>query len=90
MVSMSSSLSNCDFKQADKDLIHSITFLLRRNYAGIPMPGPGLNKEKRKLVLDLVEDQCRTYMGDEEGKFYKLDDLTDEDKGEISHLGIEK
>jgi len=54
------------------------------------MPGPGLNKDKRKLVLDLVEDQCRTYMGDEEGKFYKLDDLTDEDKGEISHLGIEK
>lgn len=42
--------------------------------------GPGMNKVKRKLVLDIVEDLCRTYMGDLEGKFYKLDDLSEEDK----------
>jgi hypothetical protein len=35
--------------------------------------GPGLTKEKRKIVLEIVEDLCRSYHGNDEGKFYKLD-----------------
>jgi hypothetical protein len=88
MVSISSSLNNCDFKQADKELMRSVEFKVRRNYAGIPI-GPGLTKDKRKLVLDIVEDLCRSYMGPHEGKFYKLDGISDDDKNEISHIGIE-
>ena len=40
--------------------------------------GPGATKETRKKVLDRVEDLCRTYVGQNEGKFFKLDDLKDE------------
>ena len=58
MVSVSSSLNNCSFKQPDKDLIEKVRFSVRRNFAGIPI-GPGLTKEKRKLVMDIVEDLCR-------------------------------
>lgn len=79
MVSLSSSLYNCNFKQADKDLMKKVRFTVRRNYAGIPM-GPGMNKDKRKLVMDIVEDLSRGFMGPLEGKFYKLDGLSEEDK----------
>lgn len=40
--------------------------------------------------MDIVEDLCRSYMGPLEGKFYKLDGISDEDKNEISDQGIEK
>jgi hypothetical protein len=55
--------------------------------------GPGLTKEKRKIVLEIVEDLCRSYHGNDEGKFYKLDSLTEDDKkelGEVSGLDYSK
>lgn len=62
---------------------------MRRNFAGIPI-GPGLTKDKRKLVLQIVEDLCRSYHGTDEGKFYKLENLSDDDKKELEGIEISK
>ena len=85
---VSVSFTNCDFKTADINLIKEVSFKVRRNFAGIPL-GPGLTKDKRKLVLDIVEDLCRSYHGNDEGKFYRLDGISDEDKKELEGINYE-
>lgn len=42
------------------------------------------------MVLDIVEDLCRSYHGSDEGKFYKIDTLSDEDKKELENIDIAK
>jgi hypothetical protein len=86
---VSVSFTNSKFKPADRDLVKYVCFTVRRNFAGIPI-GPGLTKQKRKLVLDMVKDMCRSYHGSDEGKFYELDGITDEDKKELEGVDYEK
>lgn len=86
---VSVSFEKSDFKQHDKVLVQSVEFKVRRNYSNFPI-GPGVTKESRKKVMDMVDDLCRTYVGNTEGKFYKLDGIKDEDKEKINWLGIEK
>jgi len=42
------------------------------------------------LVLDIVEDLCRSYHGTDEGKFYRLEGIKDEDKKELEGIDFEK
>lgn len=86
---ISLSFDNTEFKHADINLIQNVKFEVRRNYAGIPI-GPGQTRDSRNLVLDIVEDACRSFVGNNEGKLYKLDDLTDDEKKELQRYGIEK
>ena len=86
MISMS--FDNCDFKPADNNLIQKVRFEVRRNYTGIPF-GPGSTRESRALVLDIVEDLCRSYMGNFEGTLYKLEELTEDERKELEEFGIE-
>lgn len=76
---VSVSFENKEFKPADINLVQQVKFEVRRNYADF-VTGPGSTKDSRKKVLDMVEDLCRTYTGNNEGKFYKLDGIKDEDK----------
>lgn len=83
------SFDNTLFKPADIQLVQKVTFKVRRNYAEFPI-GPGVTKESRKKVMDMVDDVCRTFVGNNEGKFYKLDGIKEDDKEKLKDIEIEK
>lgn len=78
------SLYDSEFKQDQEDQIQKVQFKVRRNFAGIPL-GPGQTSETRKLVVDIVQDLCVPL----QGKFYKLDSVTEQEKDDILMQGIE-
>lgn len=84
---VSMSFDNTDFKPADTQLVQKVSIQVRRNYADFPI-GPGATKDSRKKVMDMVDDLCRTYVGNNEGKFYKLDGIKDDEKDKLQQIGI--
>ena len=60
-------------------MIKSTRIRVGRNLKAYPL-GPGVTKEQRDEIMDLVVKACETFEGDLAGKFYPLDGMSEEDQ----------
>lgn len=70
----SEGLTNADFSPEDSAMVNSTRIRVGRNLAGFPL-GPGVSKEQRLEIMNLVVKACDTFEGDLKGKFYPLEGM---------------
>ena len=70
----SEGLKNVDFTEAEAAMVNSTRIRVGRNLAGFPL-GPGVSKEQRLEIMNLVVKACETFEGDLKGKFYPLEGM---------------
>ena len=56
-------------------MVNSTRIRVGRNLAGFPL-GPGVTKEQRLEIMNLVVKACETFEGDLKGKFYPLEGMS--------------
>jgi len=67
-------LRNADFSEEDSAMVNSTRIRVGRNLADYPL-GPGVTKEQRLEIMNLVVKACNTFEGDLKGKFYPLEGM---------------
>jgi arginine kinase len=68
---------NCPpFTAEEAAMIVSTRIRVGRNLADFPL-GPGISKEQRDKVEELVSTACKSFTGELEGTYYALDSMTD-------------
>ena len=60
-------------------MIVSTRIRVGRNLDFFPL-GPGVNKGQRDTIMDKVIQACSKFEGDLAGKFYKLSNLTEQER----------
>jgi protein-arginine kinase len=59
--------------------LRKISISLIRNITGFPLV-PGLSKEQRLKVMNIIEKCCEEFDDDLKGTFYKLEEISESDK----------
>jgi creatine kinase/arginine kinase len=67
-------LQNTEFSADDSAMVNSTRIRVGRNLAGFPL-GPGVSKEQRLEIMNLVVEACNTFEGDLKGTFYPLEGM---------------
>ena len=83
-------VSNMDFKQLqcppfsaeDAAMIMSTRIRVGRNLADFPL-GPGISKDQRNKVEELVSKACKAFTGELEGTYYKLGSMTEAERKQL-------
>jgi len=70
----SEGLTNADFSPEDSAMVKSTRIRVGRNLQGFPL-GPGVSKEQRLEIMNLVVKACDEFEGDLKGKFYPLEGM---------------
>ena len=65
------------FSEEDAKMILSTRIRVGRNLADFPL-GPGISKEQRDKVEELVSKACKSFTGELEGTYYALSSMTDD------------
>lgn len=71
----SEGLQNVTFTDEEAKMVNSTRIRVGRNLAEFPL-GPGVTKEQRLKIMELVVQACSTFEGDLKGKFYPLEGMS--------------
>ena len=63
-------------------MIISTRIRVGRNLADFPL-GPGISKEQRDKVEELVSKACKSFTGELEGTYYALGSMTDAERKQL-------
>ena len=75
----SSALNAPPFPEDDAKMIISTRIRVGRNLADYPL-GPGITNDQRKEIEKKVSEALGTFEGDLAGKYYPLNNLSDEER----------
>ena len=70
------------FPAEDAAMIKSTRIRVGRNLADYPL-GPGISKEQRDKVEELVVEACNKFEGELAGKYYSLGTMSEEDRQQL-------
>ena len=75
----SNGLKNTQFTADEASMVNSTRIRVGRNLKAFPL-GPGVSKEQRLEIMNLVTKACETFEGDLKGKFYPLEGMSKADQ----------
>ena len=78
----SEGLTNATFTEEETKMVNSTRIRVGRNLADFPL-GPGVTKEQRLEIMNLVVKACETFEGDLKGKFYPLEGMSETDQKQL-------
>lgn len=78
----SEGLVNDELAEEDAAMIVSTRIRVGRNLADYPL-GPGVTKEQRLEIMNLVTEAAETFDDDLKGKFYSLEGMSKEDQQQL-------
>ena len=70
------------FDEDEAAMIVSTRIRVGRNLADFPL-GPGISKEQRDKVEELVSTACKSFTGELEGTYYALGSMTEEERKQL-------
>lgn len=76
------SLVNAEFSEEDAAMVISTRIRVGRNLDGYPL-GPGVSKEQRLAIMELVSGACTSFEGELAGTFYPLEGLAQESQDQL-------
>jgi arginine kinase len=70
------------FPEDENNMIISTRIRVGRNLADFPL-GPGISRDQRNKVEELVKKACTSFTGELEGTYYALNSMTEDQKNQL-------
>jgi len=78
----SEGLQNADFAEDEAAMVNSTRIRVGRNLADFPL-GPGVTKEQRLKIMEVVTTAAAKFDADLKGKFYPLEGMSQADQQQL-------
>ena len=71
------SLADSEFSEEDAAMVVSTRIRVGRNLAGYPL-GPGVTKEQRLKIMEIIAEACNQFEGELSGTFHTIEGMSKE------------